>query len=88
MTRTRLTDHLYRVGCDWHFVFMGYGDHWRERRRIFHQHFHPTAALQYRPRAIHGARVLIQRLLETPDDFMMHLRQYVLCACSIHDAEH
>lgn len=62
------------VGCDWHFVFMGYGDHWRERRRIFHQHFHPTAALQYRPRAIRGARVLIQRLLETPDDFMMHLR--------------
>ncbi|KAH9929328.1 cytochrome P450 [Fomitopsis serialis] len=63
-----------RVGCDWHFVFMGYGDRWRERRRVFHQHFHPAAALQHRPRALKGARVLLNRLLDTPDDFMGHLR--------------
>ncbi|KAH9834604.1 cytochrome P450 [Rhodofomes roseus] len=62
------------VGCDWHFVFMGYGNRWRERRRVFHQYFHPSAALQHRPRALRGARVLLSRLLDAPDDFMGHLR--------------
>ncbi|PCH43276.1 cytochrome P450 [Wolfiporia cocos MD-104 SS10] len=72
--RPRMTMLNDLVGCDWHFVFMGYGDRWRERRRIFHQHFHPSAALQHRPKALKGARVLLYRLLETPDDFMTHLR--------------
>ncbi|KZT03231.1 cytochrome P450 [Laetiporus sulphureus 93-53] len=72
--RPRMTMLNDLVGCDWHFVFMGYGDRWRERRRVFHQHFHLTAALQYRPRALKGARTLLRRLLENPDDFMIHLR--------------
>lgn len=63
------------MGCDWHFVFMGYGDGWRERRRIFHQYFHPNAALQYRPIELKGARELLRRLLTNPDNFMRHLRQ-------------
>ncbi|PIL25684.1 cytochrome P450 [Ganoderma sinense ZZ0214-1] len=62
------------VGCNWHFVFMGYGDDWRERRRVFHQFFHPNAAVAYRPRELKVARELLQRLLESPDDFMVHLR--------------
>ncbi|KZT68589.1 cytochrome P450 [Daedalea quercina L-15889] len=62
------------VGCDWHFVFMGYGNRWRERRRVFHQYFHPSAAMQHRPRALRGARFLLNCLLDAPDDFMGHLR--------------
>ncbi|KAH9911775.1 cytochrome P450 [Epithele typhae] len=62
------------VGCDWHFVFMGYGDSWRERRRVFHQYFHPNATIEYRPRTLKVARELLLRLLDTPDDFMVHLR--------------
>ncbi|RPD63476.1 cytochrome P450 [Lentinus tigrinus ALCF2SS1-6] len=67
-----LTHH--RVGCDWHFVFMGYGESWRERRRVFHQYFHPNATKNYRPRELKVARELLRRLLESPDDFMVHLR--------------
>lgn len=66
-----------RVGCDWHFVFMGYGESWRERRRVFHQYFHPNATKNYRPRELKVARELLRRLLESPDDFMVHLRQCV-----------
>ncbi|KAI0325277.1 cytochrome P450 [Cubamyces sp. BRFM 1775] len=72
--RTRMPMLNELVGCDWHFVFMGYGDSWRERRRVFHQYFHPNAATNYRPREIKVARELLRRLLETPDDFMIHLR--------------
>ncbi|KAI0651028.1 cytochrome P450 [Trametes meyenii] len=72
--RTRMPMLNELVGCDWHFVFMGYGDSWRERRRVFHQYFHPNAATHYRPREIKVARELLRRLLETPDDFMIHLR--------------
>ena len=54
---------------------MGYGDSWRERRRVFHQYFHPNAILNYRPLELKVARQLLSRLIETPDDFMIHLRQ-------------
>nr|BED42963.1 cytochrome P450 monooxygenase [Trametes versicolor] len=72
--RTRMPMLNELVGCDWHFVFMGYGDSWRERRRVFHQYFHPNAATNYRPRELKVARELLRRLLQTPDEFMVHLR--------------
>ncbi|KAI0772313.1 cytochrome P450 [Trametes elegans] len=72
--RTRMPMLNELVGCDWHFVFMGYGESWRERRRVFHQYFHPNAVTNYRPRELKVARELLRRLLETPDDFMVHLR--------------
>ncbi|TBU24926.1 cytochrome P450, partial [Dichomitus squalens] len=62
------------VGCNWHFLFMDYGDDWRERRRVFHQFFHSNASVGYRPRELKVARELLSRLLESPDDFMTHLR--------------
>lgn len=78
-----IADGRHRVGCNWHFVFMGYGDDWRERRRVFHQFFHPNAAVAYRPRELKVARELLRRLLESPDDFMTHLRQCVFLFRSV-----
>ncbi|KAI0758757.1 cytochrome P450 [Fomes fomentarius] len=72
--RTRMPMLNELVGCDWHFVFMGYGESWRERRRVFHQYFHPNATLNYRPRELKVARELMRRLLESPDEYMTHLR--------------
>ncbi|KAI0820142.1 cytochrome P450 [Trametes gibbosa] len=72
--RTRMPMLNELVGCDWHFVFMGYGESWRERRRVFHQYFHPNAATSYRPKELKVARELLRRLLETPDEYMVHLR--------------
>jgi len=56
---------------------MPYGEYWREHRRLFHQEFHPTATLRYRPQEVKGTHQLLRRLLNTPDDWMSHLRQYV-----------
>lgn len=41
--------HDLRIGFDWHFGFMRYGDWWRRHRKVFHQKFHPTAATEYHP---------------------------------------
>ncbi|KAF8885367.1 cytochrome P450 [Infundibulicybe gibba] len=58
----------------WLFAFMPYGDYWRSHRRLFHQEFHPTAAIRYQPQEMRVTREMLQRLLDTPDDFMIHLR--------------
>ena len=39
---------LFRMGSDWFFGNMRYGDKWRWHRKTFHQHFSPTAVTTYR----------------------------------------
>ncbi|KAH9941402.1 cytochrome P450 [Amylocystis lapponica] len=62
------------VGFDYHFAFMKYGEQWREYRRVFHQHFNASASRRHQPKSAEGARELLRRLLESPDEFMEHLR--------------
>ncbi|PSS38121.1 hypothetical protein PHLCEN_2v28 [Hermanssonia centrifuga] len=62
------------IGWDHNIAFMQYGERWRESRRAFHQHFHPGVIPKYYPRTVKGVRELLLRLLETPDDFMGHMR--------------
>ena len=38
----------FRMGADWFFGQMRYGDKWRWHRKAFHQHFSMTAATAYR----------------------------------------
>ena len=38
----------FRMGADWFFGQMRYGDKWRWHRKAFHQHFSTTAATAYR----------------------------------------
>ena len=66
------------MGLSYDFGFMPYGERWKERRKIFHQEFNTTAAAKHRPAELSGARDLLGRLLDTPNDFMNHLRQYAL----------
>ena len=44
---------------------------------MFHQYFHYSAAQEYRPLQLIEARKMLFKLLETPDDFFQHIRQYV-----------
>ncbi|KAF7789958.1 hypothetical protein EIP86_000906 [Pleurotus ostreatoroseus] len=62
------------TGWGFDFAFMGYGNAWREQRRMFHQHFNGQAILKYAPQFPRAARDLLLRLLERPEDFMAHLR--------------
>ncbi|KAF8219321.1 cytochrome P450 [Tricholoma matsutake] len=62
------------MGWNFNFGFMRYGKYLRQHRRVMHQSFHPTAAMQFRPlelKAVHG---LLRRMLEDPDNLMGHLR--------------
>lgn len=43
----RFTFICNRMGFDWSFALMRYGQRWRRHRRTFHQYFHPTASIAY-----------------------------------------
>ncbi|KAJ7258216.1 cytochrome P450 [Mycena rebaudengoi] len=53
---------------------MRYGERWKEHRKSLVKHFQPSAAHFHHPSELEGARVLLQRLLETPAKFQAHLR--------------
>ena len=55
---------------------MPYGDRWRDANRVFHQFFNPRVTKTYRPRIAREVQVTLGRLLESPEDFMKHFRQY------------
>ncbi|KAA1466861.1 CyP450 monooxygenase [Dentipellis sp. KUC8613] len=59
---------------EWVLGFVPYGQKWRDVRKAFHAHFHPTATLQYHGNEIKATHRLLRGLLEQPDDFMDHLR--------------
>ena len=58
----------------WNIAFLPYGPRWRAWRKVFHEHFHPSASRQYQPRELNAARQLLENLLCTPEDYKHHLR--------------
>ncbi|KAF8914638.1 cytochrome P450 [Mucidula mucida] len=51
-----------------------YNEEWRQQRRHFHQEFNEVAVQRFFPvqtKAVHG---LLRRFLESPDDFMAHIK--------------
>nr|BAL05123.1 cytochrome P450 [Phanerodontia chrysosporium] len=60
----------------WHrnWALMRYGDAWKERRRLFHQHFRPRVVSQYNLKQVKAARSLLHSLLESPRVFSEHIR--------------
>jgi len=58
----------------WNIAFLPYGPRWRSWRKVFHEHFHPSASRQYQPRELRAARQLLENLLRTPERYGHHLR--------------
>ena len=56
---------------------MGYDDEWREHRRLFHHHFGAQAVASYEQQLRRAVGEALSNLLDDPNDFMGHLRQYV-----------
>ena len=69
--------HHSSVGFGWDFSFMPYGRRWRELRKAFVRKFHPPALSHYHPTILQGTRELLLDFLNTPNDFIKHLRKYV-----------
>lgn len=62
------------MGHDWNFGFFPYGESWRVHRRLFVSKYGPNAAHLYYPVQEYVAGKLLQRLSNTPEDFLDHLR--------------
>ncbi|KAI0249028.1 cytochrome P450 [Lactifluus subvellereus] len=62
------------IRMSWNIAFLPYGPRWRTWRKVFHEHFHPSASQQYRPRELNAARQLLVNLLRAPEHYGHHLR--------------
>jgi len=51
-----------------------YGKHWRAIRKLGQQRMSKTNVLPYRPLQANRAVELLGNLLETPEDFLHHIR--------------
>ncbi|KAF4598059.1 hypothetical protein EYR38_006453 [Pleurotus pulmonarius] len=77
-SRTQFTMANELVGWDFNFGFKAYGEDWRQCRKLFHHEFHPVASRRFQPREIKATNQFLRALLETPEDYVEHLRQFVL----------
>ncbi|KAJ7723509.1 cytochrome P450 [Mycena maculata] len=64
------------MGWDFNVAMMKYGDEWRANRRLFNQGFTAKASMKYQPKQVTATHHLLQRFVESPDEFMTHFRQW------------
>lgn len=65
---------LTSMGHEWNFGFMPYGETWRKHRRMFVSKFGPANVHVYNPIQERASGQLLEKLLNTPEDFLDHLR--------------
>ncbi|THU81799.1 cytochrome P450 [Dendrothele bispora CBS 962.96] len=51
------------------FVFMPYGNSWRECRKLFHQELNPSDPTSYEPNVLRSSRLLLKNILKAPEDW-------------------
>ena len=62
------------MGWDFSFVFLPYGNEWRDHRWVFNQEMKSEAAMKYRPAQMVKAHDLLRRLIATPSLFSDHVK--------------
>ena len=77
---------LGRIGWEFDFGFMPYGQYWRRHRRLFWQHFHPGVITKYNAVQRDVSRAFLGKLLTSPERFEEHIRQYVRCQTSVNES--
>ena len=65
----------FRMNWDFNVAILPYGMWWRRHRRSFHQFFNINAVPKYLPIQRREVHALLRRLLDTPDNFLHHIRQ-------------
>ncbi|KDQ22111.1 hypothetical protein PLEOSDRAFT_1079619 [Pleurotus ostreatus PC15] len=63
-----------RMKCDWLLTVLPYDDRWKVRRKMLQSEFNHVETMRYQPHESRYARELLQRLLDTPDQFMEHIK--------------
>ncbi|KAF9002581.1 cytochrome P450 [Cyathus striatus] len=72
--RVRMPMVLELMNWGFNMAMLPYGDWWRRHRRSFHEHFHPNVVGKYQPIQLREARAMLRRLLDTPENFLHHVR--------------
>ncbi|KAF9480947.1 cytochrome P450 [Pholiota conissans] len=62
------------VGWTFNSAFKPYGPTWQAHRRALHQTFNQKASVKYRPLQIDKMNDMLHGFLETPEDFMAHIK--------------
>ena len=57
----------------WQIPIARYGENWRRGRKLLDRSLRPGAAAMYRPMQQGRVRVLLTRLLATPDEWQDHI---------------
>jgi hypothetical protein len=65
----------YRMKWDFNFGLLPYGLWWRRHRRSFHNFFDIKAVSKYETIQRREVHAFLRRLLDTPDNFLHHVRQ-------------
>ncbi|KZP29737.1 cytochrome P450 [Athelia psychrophila] len=66
-----------RMGLEWAFILMPYGDEWRAHRRLAAKGFDAKAIPKFNPTFTRNAQDLLRRLLESPEAWHEHVRHQV-----------
>ncbi|KAH9167840.1 cytochrome P450 [Lactarius sanguifluus] len=59
----------------WSLSFFPYGSKWRDWTKALYVHLQPAGVHRYHPVQVKAARQLLSNLLDTPQDFLRHIRQ-------------
>ena len=54
------------MGMDWNAGLLPYGDKWRKRRRLLHNHFHQKKSEGYYPALISATRHMLRETYVVP----------------------
>lgn len=59
----------------WLLSMMGYGERWRQGRRLLHAHVHVGTMPEYDPMQLQRAHVFARQLMKTPDHLQERARE-------------
>ena len=65
------------MGWSWNTAMLPYNDEWRAQRRHFHGEFDGRAISKHYTPIIRSTHDLLQRFLDTPEQWQSHIRQCV-----------
>src|SRR6266702_3404767 len=76
---SRVADYVRRLDAgSWVLSFFPYGSKWRSWHKAFYSYLQPAVVHRYHPVQVKANRQLLCNLLETPQEFLKHLRQCVI----------
>ncbi|KAI9439721.1 cytochrome P450 [Lactarius indigo] len=74
----RVADYVRRLDAgSWVLSLFPYGSKWRTWHKAFYAHMQPSVVHRYHPVEMKANRRLLCNLLDTPQDFLKHLRHMV-----------